>query len=53
MNPKSQSLNNALDEIRAKHGQKAIFLGSEKDGWSAAPMRISFTHIPDLGVEDR
>jgi DNA polymerase-4 len=53
MNPKSQNLNNALDEIRAKHGQKAIFLGSEKDGWSAAPMRISFTHIPDLGVEDR
>ena len=48
VNPSGQRLNKALDTIRDKHGVKSIFLGSEKDGWSAAPMRISFTDIPDV-----
>lgn len=52
-NPCRERLNKALDTIRDKHGVKSIFLGSEKDGWSAAPMRISFTHIPDVRSEDR
>jgi DNA polymerase-4 len=46
-------LNHALDSIRAKHGQKSIHLGCEQDGMSAAPMRISFTHIPDVESENR
>jgi DNA polymerase-4 len=53
VNPQRQKLNKALDSIRDKHGTKSIFLGSEKDGWTAAPMRISFTHIPDVRTEDR
>ncbi|MFC4993659.1 DNA polymerase Y family protein [Rubritalea tangerina] len=52
-NPARERLNQALDSIRNKHGQKAIHLASEQDGLSAAPMRISFTHIPDVEAEDR
>ncbi|WP_018969211.1 DNA polymerase Y family protein [Rubritalea marina] len=52
-NPARQNINKALDSIRAKHGAQSIFLGSEQEGRSAAPMRISFTHIPDPESENR
>ncbi|MGJ8671868.1 DNA polymerase Y family protein [Rubritalea sp.] len=51
--PERENLNQALDSIRRKHGQKSIHLGCEQDGMSAAPMRISFTHIPDVESENR
>lgn len=53
LNPEREQLNNALDSIRKKHGQSSIHLGCEQDGLSAAPMRISFTHIPDVESENR
>lgn len=53
INPERDQLNNALDSIRKKHGQSSIHLGCEQDGLSAAPMRISFTHIPDVESENR
>ena len=53
VNPARKQLNEALDKIRDKHGTGSIFLGSEQEGMSAAPMRISFTHIPDVKSEDR
>ena len=52
VDPSKQRLNNALDKIRDKHGVGSVFLGSEQEGMSAAPMRISFTHIPDVVNED-
>ncbi|MEO1856825.1 MAG: DNA polymerase [Rubritalea sp.] len=53
IDPARERLNHALDAIRQKHGQKSIHLACEQDGLSAAPMRISFTHIPDIDSEDR
>lgn len=53
LNPARNQINQALDSIRQKHGPQSIFLGSEQEGKSAAPMRISFTHIPDPTTEDR
>lgn len=53
IDPVKQRLNSALDKIRDKHGMGSVFLGSEQEGMSAAPMRISFTHIPDVVSEDR
>ncbi|MFC5051376.1 Y-family DNA polymerase [Rubritalea spongiae] len=51
--PEREKLNRAIDTIRSKHGQKSIHLGCEQDGMSAAPMRISFNHIPDVESENR
>lgn len=45
-------LNEAMDSIRSKYGRKAIHLGCDHDTLDAAPMRISFTHIPDLDLEN-
>jgi len=45
-------LNDAMDTIRSKYGRKAIHLGCDHDTLDAAPMRISFTHIPDLELEN-
>jgi DNA polymerase-4 len=53
IDPTRERLNQALDSIRQKHGQKSIHLACEQDGLSAAPMRISFTHIPDVDSENR
>lgn len=43
-----KNLNDALDKIRDKHAVGSIFLASEQEGMSAAPMKISFNHIPDV-----
>jgi len=48
---KHQRLDAALDKLRARYGRKVIYFGSVQEGRDAAPMRISFTHIPDAGLE--
>ena len=53
VNPTRGKLNAALDSVREKHGVGSVFLASEQEGMSAAPMRISFTHIPDVVTENR
>ena len=34
-----------------KFGRQSIYLGGAHHAIDAAPMRISFTHIPDLDLE--
>ena len=48
---KHQRLDAALDQLRARYGRKVIYFGSVQESRDAAPMRISFTHIPELGLE--
>lgn len=48
---KHQRLDATLDKLRARYGRDAVYLGSVQDARETAPMRISFTHIPDVGLE--
>jgi DNA polymerase-4 len=48
---KRQRLDEAIDKLRARYGRQVVFFGSVQDSRDAAPMRISFTHIPDLRLE--
>lgn len=48
---KQRRLDEALDKLRARYGRKVVYFGSVQDSREAAPMRISFTHIPDLELE--
>ena len=48
---KHQRLDAALDQLRARYGRRVIYFGSVQDSREQAPMRISFTHIPDPGLE--
>jgi hypothetical protein len=41
----------ALDKLRTRYGRKVIYYGSVQESRDKAPMRISFTHIPDAGLE--
>lgn len=48
---KLRRLDAAIDQLRARYGRKVVYYGSVQDGRDAAPMRISFTHIPDILLE--
>lgn len=48
---KRQRLDEAIDKLRARYGRQVVYFGSVQDSRDAAPMRISFTHIPDLELE--
>ncbi len=48
---RSPGLDTALDRIRRKFGAEALYFGSAFLAQEEAPMRISFTHIPDLQLE--
>ncbi len=48
---KHQRLDAALDKLRARYGRSVVYFGGVHDSRDSAPMRISFTHIPDPGVE--
>lgn len=48
---KLQALNESMDKIVHKFGRQSIYLGGAHSAIKAAPMRISFGHIPDLDVE--
>ena len=41
----------ALDKLRARYRRKVICYGSVRESRDEAPVRISFTHIPDAGLE--
>lgn len=49
---KHRRLDEAIDRLRARYGRSVVYFGSVQESRDAAPMRISFTHIPDLGLED-
>ncbi|WP_353568090.1 DNA polymerase Y family protein [Haloferula sargassicola] len=48
---KQKRLDAALDRLRVRYGRDVVYYGSVQDSRDKAPMRISFTHIPDLGIE--
>lgn len=50
--PARQPLNNALDAINKKYGKNTVYIGAAHMGKDSAPMRIAFTHIPDLETDD-
>ncbi len=49
---RQRRLDATLDRLRARYGRKVVFFGGVAESREAAPMRISFTHIPDPVVED-
>ncbi|MCS6785590.1 MAG: DNA polymerase [Thiobacillaceae bacterium] len=44
-------LDAALDRLRRKYGPGAVYFGGAHGALAEAPMRISFTHVPDLRLE--
>jgi DNA polymerase-4 len=44
-------LDATLDKLRARYGRRVVYYGNCQESRDEAPMRISFTHIPDVGVE--
>ncbi|MGA0845036.1 MAG: DNA polymerase Y family protein [Luteolibacter sp.] len=48
---KQRRLDQTLDRLRSRYGRGVVFLGGIHKHRDQAPMRISFTHIPDLEVE--
>ena len=44
-------LNNVLDQINQRYGPNTLYFGGAHDGRGAAPMRIAFSHVPELQVE--
>lgn len=47
-----ESLNSVLDHINQRYGPNTLYFGGAHHGRGAAPMRIAFSHIPELQVED-
>ena len=48
---KHQRLDAAIDKLRARYGRQVVYFGNVQESRQKAPMRISFTHIPDLELE--
>lgn len=48
---KHRRLDTTLDQLRARYGRGVVYFGGIHDSRDTAPMRISFTHIPDIGIE--
>ena len=48
---RTPGLDTALDRVRRKFGTEALYFGGAFMAQEEAPMRISFTHIPDLQLE--
>lgn len=44
-------LGHLVDELNKKFGKNSVFLGGSFEALHSAPMRIAFTHIPDLETE--
>ncbi len=49
---KIKSLNNAVDKLNKKYGFSSAYYAPSHTALKSAPMRIAFTQIPDLDVED-
>ena len=46
-----ETLNNVLDQINQRYGPNTLYFGGAHRGRGAAPMRIAFSHVPELQVE--
>jgi DNA polymerase-4 len=47
-----KKLSNALDVLNLKYGKNTVYLGGAHNALKDAPMRIAFTHIPDMVIEE-
>ena len=48
---KHRRLDATLDRLHARYGKKVVYFGNVQDCRDDAPMRISFTHIPEVKLE--
>lgn len=46
-----ETLNSVLDQINQRYGPNTLYFGGAHRGRGAAPMRIAFSHVPELQVE--
>lgn len=44
-------LNAAIDKLNLRYGKNTLYFGGAHLALKAAPMRISFNHIPDVNIE--
>lgn len=49
---KHHRLDMAIDKLRARYGRSVVYFGGVHDVRDQAPMRISFTHVPDARLEE-
>lgn len=49
---KHRRLDEAIDKLRSRYGRQCVFFGNVQESRDSAPMRISFTHIPDPKLEE-
>ena len=49
--PHRDKLNTALDKLNERFGKNTVYFGGAHGALKSAPMRIAFTHVPDLQVE--
>lgn len=49
---KSKSLHTAIDSLNRRYGNNSIYFCGSHTALDSAPMRIAFTQIPDLKIED-
>lgn len=49
---KSKSLHTAIDSLNRRYGNNSIYFCGSHYALDSAPMRIAFTQIPDLKIED-
>ena len=47
----SVRLNAAIDALNLRYGKNAVYFGGAAAALSTAPMRIAFSHVPDLVLE--
>jgi DNA polymerase-4 len=45
-------LNEVVDRLNSRFGGHTIYVGGAQSALDSAPMRIAFSHIPDLKLED-
>ena len=45
------AINGVLDQINQRYGPNTLYFGGAHNGRGAAPMRIAFSHVPELQVE--
>jgi len=50
-NPRNVKLDAAMDALNKKFGNRTIYYAGAHHGRDESPMRIAFTHIPDLETE--
>lgn len=49
--PGREKLNAALDALNQRYGKNSVYFAGAHEALKSAPMRIAFTHVPELRVE--